>query len=182
MSGGRGPAAESKAAFETFAGRLHGAMVVVTTCELGVRAGCLVGFHSQSSIDPPRYCVWLSKANHTYRVALRAPRLAVHALTSADAALAEHFGTLSGEDVDKFTGHAVTERDGLPLLDALPHRLIGTRLAMLDLGGDHVCVELGVDVVCDPGPFAPLRLDAVAHLRPGHGAAERTVPVGPRPA
>ena len=46
------------------------------------RAGCLVGFHSQSSIDPRQYAVWLSKANHTYPVALRSELFAVHFLTA----------------------------------------------------------------------------------------------------
>ena len=30
-------------------------MVVVTTAQGDERAGCLVGFHAQSSIEPPRY-------------------------------------------------------------------------------------------------------------------------------
>src|SRR5699024_11830417 len=40
-------------------------LIVVTTAAEGERAGCLVGFHSQASIGPQRYCFWLSKANHT---------------------------------------------------------------------------------------------------------------------
>ena len=59
-------------------------LIVVTTAEAGEQAGCLVSFHSQSSIGPQRYCVWLSKANHTYRVALRSSHLAIHFLTSSD--------------------------------------------------------------------------------------------------
>jgi len=61
-------------------------LVVVTTAEGREQAGCLVGFHSQSSIGPQRYCVWLSKANHTYRVALHASYLVIHFLTADDAA------------------------------------------------------------------------------------------------
>jgi len=45
-------------------------LVVVTAAETQERAGCLVGFHCQSSIEPARYCVRLSKANHTNRVVL----------------------------------------------------------------------------------------------------------------
>ena len=56
-------------------------LIIVTTAEAGERAGCLVGFHSQSSMEPERYCVWLSKANHTYRVALRSTHLAIHFLS-----------------------------------------------------------------------------------------------------
>ena len=85
-------------------------MVVVTTAVAGERAGCLVGFHAQSAIDPQRYCVWLSKANHTYRVALRSTHLAVHFLTEDDLEVAEHFGTLTGDDVDKFEGIASSAR------------------------------------------------------------------------
>src|SRR5690625_6744052 len=59
-------------------------LIVVTTAAEGERAGCLVGFHSQASISPQRYCFWLSKANHTYRVALRSEHFAVHFLTRSE--------------------------------------------------------------------------------------------------
>jgi hypothetical protein len=52
--------------FGTIASSLDAALIVVTAAEGRQRAGCLVGFHSQSSIEPWRYCVWLSKANYTY--------------------------------------------------------------------------------------------------------------------
>ena len=58
--------------FDSLMASLDPPMVVVTAAAGGERAGCLVGFHSQSSIEPARCCVWLSKANHTYRVALLA--------------------------------------------------------------------------------------------------------------
>lgn len=91
-------------AFTTIMSSLDNPLIVVTTAEGHERAGCLVGFHAQSSISPGRYCVWLSKANHTYRVGLRATHLAVHFLTSGDLALAERFGTLTGDETDKFAG------------------------------------------------------------------------------
>src|ERR1700734_861893 len=75
---------------DTFADIMSGldnVLIVVTTAEGHERAGCLVGFHAQSSMDPGRYAVWLSKANYTYRVALRATHLGVHFLTSADQSL-----------------------------------------------------------------------------------------------
>src|SRR6478609_5674214 len=110
-------------------------LVVVTTVAEDERAGCLVGFYAQSSIGPERYCVWLSKANHTYRVALRASHLAVHFLSASDLPLAERFGTQSGEDVDKFAGLDVSPSEyGVPLLDAAPHRITLERIAMLDDG------------------------------------------------
>jgi flavin reductase (DIM6/NTAB) family NADH-FMN oxidoreductase RutF len=169
-----GPARD---AFDRIAASLDPAMAVVTTAAGDERGGCLVGFHAQSSIDPARYCVWLSKANHTYRLALRAERLAVHLLGEGDLALAEVFGTLTGDEVDKFERCGpVTERHGLPLVDALPNRIVCRRVAVLDEGGDHVCVVLEPEDAECPSPFAPLRLSRVSHLEPGHGAGERPHP------
>ena len=51
------------AAFKDLIAQLDYPMIVVTTASAGERAGCLVGFHTQSSIDPERFAVWLSKAN-----------------------------------------------------------------------------------------------------------------------
>jgi hypothetical protein len=48
------------------------ALIVLTTAAENQRAGCLVGFHAQSSLAPRHHCLWLSKANHTYRASLRA--------------------------------------------------------------------------------------------------------------
>ena len=164
-------------AFDSVMASLDGPMAVVTTAVAGERAGCLVGFHAQSAIDPERYCVWLSKANHTYRVALRSTHLAVHFLTEGDLEVAEHFGTLTGDDVDKFEGMELNESvDGVPLLDRCPHRMVLTRVALLDEGGDHVCITGECVDAATTGGFSPLRLSQVEHLTPGHEADERADP------
>src|SRR3982750_801842 len=62
-------------------------MLIVTAAAGGQRAGCLVGFATQCSIDPPRMLVCVSKANHTYRVAVDADVLAVHFLRRDDGAI-----------------------------------------------------------------------------------------------
>jgi flavin reductase (DIM6/NTAB) family NADH-FMN oxidoreductase RutF len=67
-------------AFDGLMSSLDPPLIVVTTAVGDERGGCLVGFHAQSSIDPGRYCIWLSKANHTYRLALRATHLGIHFL------------------------------------------------------------------------------------------------------
>jgi flavin reductase (DIM6/NTAB) family NADH-FMN oxidoreductase RutF len=160
--------------FGSIAGSLNPPLVVVTTAAQGERAGCLVGFHSQSSIEPLRYSLWVSKANHTYRVALHATAFAMHFLTVADLELAELFGGRSGDDVDKFA--EISWRPGLddvPLLDALPHRLQLRRVALLDEGGDHVCISAAVEHTDGAEAFEPLRLRAAAHLQPGHDYEER---------
>ena len=151
------------------------ALVVVTTVAEDERAGCVVGFHCQSSIEPERYAIWLSKANHTYQVALRAERLAVHFLGEDDLDLARRFGTSSEDEVDKFADLAWTAGPGgVPLIDDLPNRLILRRTSILDDGGDHVCVS-GEVVDVDGGEFTPMRLSAAADWEPGHEAGERAI-------
>ena len=163
-------------AFDTLMASTDPPLIVVTTVAEDERAGCLVGFHAQSSIDPQHYCVWLSKANHTYRVGLRASRFAVHFLTSADLSVAERFGTLTGEDTDKFAGIDVDlDPHGVPLLRACPHRMTLERLALLDDGSDHVCLTTRVRSAESAGHFEPLRVSNAAHLDPGHGSEERAV-------
>jgi flavin reductase (DIM6/NTAB) family NADH-FMN oxidoreductase RutF len=155
------------------------AMVVVTTSLGDERSGCLVGFHAQSSIEPRRYTVWLSRVNHTYRVALLASHVAVHFLTDADRALAELFGAVTGDSVDKFARTPWTPGPaGVPLLDACPHRLVGRRITLVDDGGDHVAFVTEPVEAASPGPFRPLRLAAVAGLHAGHEVDEATAPIG----
>ena len=150
--------------------------MVLTTAAEGELAGCLVGFHAQSSITPERYCVWLSKANHTYRVGLRATHFAVHFLTEADYPIAERFGTLSGEDTDKFAAWtSISTENDVPRLRACPNRLSLERIAVLDDGSDHVCLTTRVCTANASGSFVPLRVSSATHLDPGHGSEERAI-------
>ncbi len=126
--------------FDPFIAGLDYPMFVVTTATDGgaTRAGCMVGFTTQASIDPPRFLVCLSVQNHTYRVAKDATTLAVHVLDSDDHPLAELFGGTTGDEVDKFARCRWTAGpDGVPLLDECPRRLVGRVLARHELG-DHV--------------------------------------------
>jgi flavin reductase (DIM6/NTAB) family NADH-FMN oxidoreductase RutF len=167
----------AEGAFDSLMASLDPPMVVVTTAVAGEQAGCLVGFHAQSAIDPRRYCVWLSKANHTYRVALRSTHLAVHFLTEDDFAVAEHFGTLTGDDVDKFAGLDVRPGpDGVPLLESCPNRLTLRRTVLMDEGGDHLCLAAECLRSETSGSFEPLRLSRVTQLVPGHENDERADP------
>lgn len=166
------PATEN--AFDELLTALDPPMVVVTTAAGDERAGCLVGFHAQASIHPRRYAVWLSKANHTFRVAMLAEHLAIHFLTTDDLDLAELFGTTSGDDVDKFAScswHPAHE--GPPLLDRCPNRMVVRRTAVLDEGSDHDCFVTEPVASWAAGRFEPLRLSAVADLPPGHPVDDR---------
>jgi flavin reductase (DIM6/NTAB) family NADH-FMN oxidoreductase RutF len=169
--------------FGAISSSLDTPLIVVTAAEGHELAGCLVGFHTQASIEPLRYCVWLSKANHTYRVALRSTHLAVHFLTSSDLSLAERFGTLTGDRVDKFAGlRARPGPGGVPVLEHCRHWLVARRTTLVDEGGDHVCMMTEPVAVHAGGPFQPLRLSQAAHLEPGHGNQERHSPPTERAA
>ena len=159
--------------FDELMAQVATAMVIVTVSVDGEASGCLVGFHTQCSINPRRYALWLSKANHTYELALRAHTLAVHFLDDGDGPLAELFGGLTGDEVDKFerTGWAPGP-GGVPLLDDCGHRLVLARHAFFDAGEDHVClVGDPIAASIDDG-FAPLRLTDVDYIEPGHEAEE----------
>ncbi len=156
---------------------LDPAMAVVTTASNGERAGCLIGFHAQCSIDPNRYVVWLSKANHTFRVGVHATRFVVHFLGQDDMELARLFGTTSGDRVDKFRSVDWSAGPGqVPLLEASQNRFAADRVALLDEGSDHVCLVLEPTEVSASNTFRPLRLSQVEHLQPGHDAEERPRP------
>jgi flavin reductase (DIM6/NTAB) family NADH-FMN oxidoreductase RutF len=163
-------------AFGTLTASADPALVVLTTRAENERSGCVVGFHAQSSITPAHYCLWLSKANHTYRVSLRATHFAVHFLTEDDFAVVERFGTVSGEDTDKFAGLDIdVDPHGVPLLNACPNRMSVERISMLDDGSDHVCLTTRVTSAHASGSFVPLRLSSARHLDPGHESEERAI-------
>jgi flavin reductase (DIM6/NTAB) family NADH-FMN oxidoreductase RutF len=146
------------------------AMAIVTTVSSGERAGCLIGFHAQCSITPPRYAIWLSKANHTFRVGVHARYFAVHFPSEESTELPRLFGTVSGDSTDKFARcDWESGPDGVPLLTGCPNRFIGTRVTLLDDGSDHVCLVLSpIEVAATT--FRPLRLSQVTRLQPGHDA------------
>ena len=145
--------------FTTLMAALDSPLIVVTTADERERAGCLVEFHGQSSIEPQRYCVWLSKANYTYRVALNSSHLVIHFLSADDLPLAELFGTQTGDTVDKFAGLPVDSGPGgAPVLRQCPNWLAVRRIALLDEGGDHVCLTTEPVAAQTAGPFQPLRL------------------------
>ncbi|EDY60869.2 oxidoreductase [Streptomyces sviceus ATCC 29083] len=123
---------------DAFIDRLDPDMCVVTAAADGDRAGCLVGFSSQCSIEPVRYAVWLSKANRTYRVARTAPRLAVHLLTREQRGLAELFGGETGDRTDKFVRVPWREEaGGAVVLDEASAWFVGRVVQRVE-GGDHV--------------------------------------------
>jgi flavin reductase (DIM6/NTAB) family NADH-FMN oxidoreductase RutF len=139
-------------------------MYVVTAAAGDERAGCLVGFATQCSLDP------LSRHNRTCRVAKATDVLAVHVLGADQRPLAELFGAHTGDEVDKFARCPWTPgRQGVPLLDDCHNRLVGRVLGHVD-GGDHLGFVLDVVQAWADGPEAPLMFQQVRDLEPGHPA------------
>jgi flavin reductase (DIM6/NTAB) family NADH-FMN oxidoreductase RutF len=85
-------------AFDALADELDYPMFVISATADGQSDACLVGFTTQCSIEPPRYAVFLSKANRTYTIAHSATTLIVHRLRADQHAVAEHFGGTSKVD------------------------------------------------------------------------------------
>ena len=145
-------------------------MLVVTMRSGSERGGCLVGFHAQCSIDPLQYAVWISKANHSFRVALAAEVFVLHLLDDHDRALATLFGETTGDEIDKFarcTWHEGT--DGAPLLDGCATRVVARPVGFHDDGGDHVAfVVEPFEVHGARRQFRPLRYSAIADLEAAH--------------
>jgi flavin reductase (DIM6/NTAB) family NADH-FMN oxidoreductase RutF len=162
------PAAELSA----FVDGLDYPMYVVTAAANGQRSGCLVGFGSQVSIDPPRLLVCVSVVNHTHPVALAADVLAVHLLDRSQHDLAALFGSETGDEVDKFAECAWQPGpEGVPVLADPPRHLVGRVLDRHSLG-DHTGFLLEPMEVCarDDGDLEPLMYLDADDLDPGHPA------------
>ncbi|MGQ4435554.1 flavin reductase family protein [Streptomyces sp. SAS_260] len=157
---------------DPFTDLLDPPMYVVTTEADGERAGCLVGFGSQCSIEPARFMVWLSKANRTFRVAEHAERLTVHLLRRDQVHLARLFGGETGDRIDKFADVPWHPGPGgSPVLDEAPAWFVGRVENRID-GGDHVGFLLAPETVTNTRDDAvtPLALSDALDIDPGHPA------------
>ena len=158
-------------AFDRLMSLLEYPMFVVTTRADGELSGCLVGFATQVSIQPPRFLVGLSKRNHTYRIASRADHLAVHLVPRTHSEIARLFGSETGDRVNKFercAWHAGPE--DIPILDDAEGWFLGAVLNRYDVG-DHVGHLLEPVAGYAPERFEQLLTFAdVRDLEPGHEA------------
>jgi flavin reductase (DIM6/NTAB) family NADH-FMN oxidoreductase RutF len=145
-------------------------MFIVTVAASGERAGCLVGFTTQCSIDPPRFLVCISDKNRTYRVAREAEVLVVHLVPAHATELAELFGSETGDETDKFercSWHAGPA--GTPVLDGCGNWFAGRILERMD-AGDHVALLLEpFEAASDPGEGS-FEFHRARRMDPGHEA------------
>lgn len=143
-------------------------MVLVTGYDGRQRAGCLVGFWTQCSLEPPRLVVCISKVNQTHQVICGASRLAVHFLARTDRELAVLFGQASGDQVDKFARcRWAPGPGGAPVLQDCARWVVASVLGRMDLG-DHTGV-LGHPEEGSAGPWSgQLGFQATSGIFPGH--------------
>lgn len=167
---GRLIAVDVRDTFGELVGKLDYSMFIVTVRVGAQRAGCLVGFGCQSSIDPPRFLVCLSRKNHTYRVATGADVVAVHFVPRRAEALTQLFGGCSGDDVDKFARCAWQPGPGgPPILQECGNWFVGRVLERLDLG-DHVGFLLEPVAAHTEAGESYFMFHQVMHIEPGHPA------------
>src|SRR4051794_18961372 len=146
-------------------------MLIVTAAAAGgERAGCLVGFYTQTSIEPSRFAVCVSRANHTYRVACRARAVGVHVVPAGAGALVELFGGQTGDRVDKFARVGWHDGpEGVPILDDCPSWFVGRVLERFDTG-DHVSFLLEPLAAEHGGPADWFAFQRAKRITPGHEA------------
>ncbi len=157
-------------AFHALVGDLDYSMFVVTATAGRERAGCLVGFASQTSIDPPRFLVCLSRNNRTYRIARAAELLAVHFVPRESEWLAELFGGSTGDEVDKFARCVWHPGPGgVPVVEACDNWFAGRVLDRLDLG-DHVGFLLEPVEAHRGHREATFEFHRAKRIEPGHPA------------
>jgi flavin reductase (DIM6/NTAB) family NADH-FMN oxidoreductase RutF len=156
--------------FNDLVGELDYPMFIATTRAGGEMAGCLVGFATQCSIDPPRFLICLSDKNRTCRVGREAAALAVHFVPSSTGELAELFGGETGDEVDKFSRCGWREGpEGMPILDGCDNWFVGAILDRHALG-DHVGFLLDPIASHRGTAFAEFTFHRARRIEPGHEA------------
>jgi flavin reductase (DIM6/NTAB) family NADH-FMN oxidoreductase RutF len=157
-------------AFDELVGGLDYPMFIATTRSEDELAGCLVGFATQCSIDPPRFLVCLSEKNRTCRVAREAEAIAVHFVPSSAQELAQLFGGETGDETDKFAHCEWREgRRGLPILAECDNWFVGAILERHDLG-DHIGFLLDPIAAHAGTPFDEFTFHRARRIDAGHEA------------
>jgi flavin reductase (DIM6/NTAB) family NADH-FMN oxidoreductase RutF len=133
-------------------------------------SGCLAGFVTQCSIDPPNFIACISHLNHTLGVAVRSTAMGLHLLGEEQLDMARLFGEETGDEVDKFAG--VDWRigtTGAPLLADVSLALEGGILGHFSVGDHEAFLVRAVRAVGGPGRGL-LTHRTSPQLHPGHPA------------
>ena len=144
--------------------------VIVTAAAGGERAGCLVGFTTQCSIDPPRFLVCISGKNRTFRVVRGTDTVVVHLVPADATGLAELFGGETGDEVDKFERCAWHPGPGgAPVLERCGNWFAGRILERVPAGDHHALLLEPFDAHAEAGG-GPFTFHRARRIEPGHEA------------
>lgn len=153
--------------FNRIVGHLEYPMFIVTARVGDEPLGCLVGFTTQASINPPRFLICLSHTNHTFRRGGDAELFGVHCVPAEREDLARLFGGETGDEVDKFVRTEWREgHGGVPLLDGCEDWFVGRVVGRLD-AGDHDAYVLE-PVAAGWGGQEDFTFHRAKRIAPGH--------------
>ena len=158
--------------FDRLVSTLDYPLFVVTAAADGERSGCLIGFATQCSIDPPRFLACLSVKNRTFELARQTRHLAIHVLLEDDMETAQLFGGETGDEIDKFAVASWRPGpDGVPLLEGVEAWFVGRVLEVVDLGDHHGFVLEPVEADVDRAePGDELSFQQAKDIDAGHPA------------
>jgi flavin reductase (DIM6/NTAB) family NADH-FMN oxidoreductase RutF len=162
---------DAAATFHALVGDLEYPMFIVTArADDGEPLGCLVGFATQMSIDPPRFAVCLSHNNRTFRRGREAELLGVHCVPADAGDLAALFGGETGDEVDKFARTAWHDGpDGVPILDECSNWFVGRVLWRRDAGDHDAFLLEPIAAEADPREDE-FSFHRAKRIEPGHEA------------
>jgi flavin reductase (DIM6/NTAB) family NADH-FMN oxidoreductase RutF len=155
--------------FQTLVGELDYPLYVVTAAAGEERDGCIVGFTTQCSIDPPLFLVCLSVKNRTHRIAERAECFVVHVVPDERRDLAELFGGETADETDKLA--QVDWRPGpggAPIVSGLESWFAGRVVQRIDYDGDHTGFVLSPVAAQADGDGDELSFQEAKDIEPGH--------------
>jgi flavin reductase (DIM6/NTAB) family NADH-FMN oxidoreductase RutF len=155
--------------FADLMGSLDYPVYIVTTTAGDERDGCVIGFGTQSSVEPGRFLACLSRANRTHRLAREASALAVHLVPRDRTDLAELFGGETGDEVDKLARCEWSAGPcDLPILAGCPSWFAGAILSRHDLGDHEGYLLDPIEARFEAAEV--LHFQDVKYISPGHPA------------
>ena len=116
-------------AFEGMVGELEYPMFIVTARAGDEPLGCLVGFTTQASIDPPRFIACLSHNNRTYRLGRDARRWASTPCPPTRRIWRSCSAARPATSTDKSRAAPGTRAEGVPVVDRCANWFVGRVLA-----------------------------------------------------
>lgn len=164
-----GPMSSSGAALDPYFERIDFPYYVVTVrTPDGDMSGCLAGFVTQCSINPPNFLVCVAKVNHTFEVADRSSAMGLHLLGEDQTELARIFGEETGDLVDKFAQcDWRLGATGAPLLVESAVALEGHILGHFS-AGDHEAYLVRAERAVEGSHGGLLTYRDAPHFHPGH--------------